>query len=551
MRISGLLCLSACALLARAPEALAQRVASAKPVAKSSPAPAGKQTSDSGDAAATIVVYNENDPDSPELARYYATRRGIPKENLVALRCAASEEISREEYDQNIAAPLRKFLTANGWWKVRETDQPLERVESSRVRFVALIRGVPLKIAQTANYPGDSPAGPAPVSTRNDAAVDSELAALGFHQRVISGAFVNPYHRSFSRIREAGLPSLLLVARLDGPDPATVRRMILDSLAVEKEGQRGFAYVDARGLKGGGLAEGDKWLIKLADDARRRGSPVVLDIGEGMFPIAYPMRHAALYFGWYSEHVSGPMVNPSFRFKPGAIAVHIHSFSAATVRDPRHYWVGPLLVAGAAATLGNVYEPYLSLTPNLDLFHDRLRAGLTFAESAYASQRVLSWMNTFVGDPLYRPFKSELDLGSSPPRNEWDAYRDGARQWFENPAQGEKALLQTAERLKSGVVLEGLGLLQLTRNARAEAVQTFARARKVYAHPEDILRSTIHEVFQLRGLGKTGEALALTRRQLEMYGNSPAGEMLRILERELAPPPLAPVAAPPAPKPGP
>ena len=51
---------------------------------------------------------------------------------------------------------------------------------------------------------------------------------------------------------------------------------------------------------------------------------------------------------------------------------------------------------GAAATLGNVYEPYLTLTPHLDVFHDRLCAGFTFAEASYMSQRVLSWMTTSV-----------------------------------------------------------------------------------------------------------------------------------------------------------
>ena len=57
-----------------------------------------------------------------------------------------------------------------------------------------------------------------------------------------------------------------------------------------------------------------------------------------------------------------------------------------------------------------------ALTPHLDIFHDRLRAGFTFAESAYMSQRVLSWMTTFVGDPLYRPFKGAASSRKSRPR---------------------------------------------------------------------------------------------------------------------------------------
>jgi hypothetical protein len=77
------------------------------------------------------------------------------------------------------------------------------------------------------------------------------------------------------------------------------------------------------------------------------------------------------------------------------------------------FWVGPLIRRGAAATLGNVYEPFLQLTPMLDLFYDRLVNGLTFAESAYAALREVSWMTTIVGDPLYRPFSLDQIFGNS------------------------------------------------------------------------------------------------------------------------------------------
>jgi hypothetical protein len=135
----------------------------------------------------------------------------------------------------------------------------------------------------------------------------------------------NPYFGSSARFADANLPALLLVCRLDAPNAATVKRMITDGIAAEQIGLRGFAYVDARGIKDPGLSEGDKWLLNLAADARRRGTPVILDNGEGLFPVAYPMRNASLYFGWYAENVTGPMVRPDFRFRAGAI-VRAHPF---------------------------------------------------------------------------------------------------------------------------------------------------------------------------------------------------------------------------------
>src|SRR5260370_1821894 len=118
------------------------------------------------------------------------------------------------------------------------------------------------------------------------------------------------------------------------------------------------------------------------------------------------MTDCALYYGWYAGTVAGPFTKPDFRFLPGAVAVHIHSFSANTLRDPNANWVGPLVTKGAAATLGNVYEPYLGLTSHLNVLSDRLLHGFTFAESAYMSVPGLSWMPVMVGDPLYRPHAS-------------------------------------------------------------------------------------------------------------------------------------------------
>ena len=40
------------------------------------------------DAGATVVIYNEADRESGDLARFYASRRAIPKEQIVGLKCS-------------------------------------------------------------------------------------------------------------------------------------------------------------------------------------------------------------------------------------------------------------------------------------------------------------------------------------------------------------------------------------------------------------------------------------------------------------------------------
>jgi hypothetical protein len=140
----------------------------------------------------------------------------------------------------------------------------------------------------------------------------------------------------------------------------------------------------------------------------RDGWTVKFDDHPDVLPPTDPCNQVALYLGWYTSNVSGPWATPPDRFVRGAIAYHLHSFSANTVRDAGSNWVGPFIAHGAAATMGTVYEPSLGLTPYLDIFTKRILAGDSFAEAAYASERGLSWMVTVVGDPLYRPFRQPL-----------------------------------------------------------------------------------------------------------------------------------------------
>jgi uncharacterized protein (TIGR03790 family) len=479
---------------------------------EASPTPAPTRES-----VATLVVYNNFDPDSVTLAAFYARRRGIPLDHIVGLDCPATEEITRAQYDETIADPLRRIFAERGWWHA-PADGSLP-VSDNQIRFIALMRGIPLKISNMPNYPGDSYTGKQQVLDTNAAAVDSELATLGVRTRKISGPMRNLYFQSFMPFVDTPLAALMLVCRLDGPTIAIVENMIDGAIAAEQGGLNGFAYIDLRGITSGPMAVGDQWLAAAATDLRQYGMPVVWDSSPALIPAEYPMDHAAVYLGWYAGSVEGPMAREDFQFVPGAIAVHIHSFSAATLRDPRANWAAPLLAHGAAATLGNVYEPYLALTPHLDVFVDRLRNGLNFAESAYASEPVLSWMTTFVGDPLYRPFP-EIDEDASgsraKPEIEYAAYKEGAHAWYEKGrAAGERQLEASAQKLQSGIVWEGLGLLQWSVPDDEAALASFRQAQKCYGSTEDGLRTVLHQVEILKAENKGGEARALAAKTLD------------------------------------
>ena len=489
-------------------------------------------------AQSTIVVYNQSEPESVSLAKFYAQQRGIPRDHLVALNCSTEEDVSRDDYEATIAEPLREAFRQRKWWKFRQDASDKEQIADSSIRFVALIRGVPLKIRPTAQtYPGDTP-GAGPIVAHNEASVDSELSVLGFNLNQISGAVPNPYFQNFRGVRDFESGTLLLVCRLDGPTPEIVRRMITDSIAAEKTGLWGRAFVDGSHRSAPGAELGDKWLSDILTQLHKTGIPVVFDDAPATFPDGFPMNDCALYYGWYAGGICGPMNQPGFRFVPGAIAVHIHSFSASTLRDPNAGWVAPLIARGAAASTGNVYEPYLQLTPHLDILNDRLLHGFTFGESAYMALPALSWMTVMVGDPLYRPYSSWVPIDATRDKSSsaqpWKAYHDFALKNESQPVSEYRTLAhQLALRTRNGPMLEDLALMEEAEGKFASANGYLQQARTCYRKRDDILRVVIEQAETLLKDYKTRRALDLIRNVLRVVPDSPATALLRKMERDV------------------
>ena len=366
------------------------------------------------------MVYNANDPDSRSLAQYYAVRRHIPSDRVFSLSTPLTEEITRADYENTIRGPLIAHFCEKNWLTRQDTQLQLGNrtlglltATRNEIWAIVLMRGIPLKIAPDPSE--ESSMEDLPVFQTNAAAVDSELALLPVFGLPKGGFVANPFFDS----QAAGLHhpnaewarQLILVTRLDGPTPADVRRMIDDSIYAERHRLAGLAVIDARGIAdaASSYGSGDEWLRHSRDALLAEGWKVQFDNLPDVLPSTDPCNQVAFYLGWYTDHATGPWVTPPNRFVPGAIAYHLYSFSAATVRSDKENWVGPMISRGADATMGAVYEPYLGLTPHLDIFTRRLLQGDYFAEAAYASEPGLSWMITVVGDPLYRPFRQPID----------------------------------------------------------------------------------------------------------------------------------------------
>jgi uncharacterized protein (TIGR03790 family) len=249
---------------------------------------------------------------------------------------------------------------------------------------------------------------------RAGAAVDSELTLIMAGRYQAAGWLPNPFNLGFERL--PGIARIrartLMVGRLDGPTPAIARRLVDDALEGEKTGLSGVFYLDARGLTGqaapGNYVWFDRHLLRLADLLRKYSDmKVVLDKQPGVLPPG-SCPDAALYCGWYSL---GKYV-PAFTWKRGAVAYHVASAEATTLRRPgATVWCKRLLEAGVAATLGPVAEPYLISFPLPDRFFPLLMTGKsTLLEVYFHTVPQVSWMQILIGDPLYQPFKGRPAL---------------------------------------------------------------------------------------------------------------------------------------------
>jgi uncharacterized protein (TIGR03790 family) len=366
-----------------------------------------------------LIVYNEDVPESKPLADYYAQKRGVPTNQVCAVHVRGAETITRREFNEQLRDPITRFMIRHGLLaqEPRTVEDPfLGPVPSlqtvgCRISYVVLMYGVPLRIETDATLVERAKdLNVRKEFKRDEASVESELALLPTVNYSVLGPMSNPFFESTAESFGAPLNrQMLLVGRLDGPDPATVRRMIDDALTAEYYGLQGRAYFDAQGIHEKGYEAGDQWIVASCQMFRDAGYECDLDERPEIFNRDYPMTDAAIYAGWYTAGVSGPFLRSDFQFKTGAIAYHIHSSSAASIHTRSDFWVGPLLARGAAATMGNVYEPYLQLTPHIDLFFKRLLNSGLFLEAGYGSEPALSWQTTFVGDPLYAPFKTSLD----------------------------------------------------------------------------------------------------------------------------------------------
>jgi uncharacterized protein (TIGR03790 family) len=329
-----------------------------------------------------LLLVNHDTPISSEVAQMYQKRRGVPANNVLTLAMGTKREITRQQYQTQIAEPVKKFLQSR-----------------PGIRCILTTAGIPYTM-QALNDEG--------------AAVDNELATvLRDPRKSQAGELPNPLFLYGSNVYGLSNPrqaKMIFVARLDGPDIKTITRMVDDAVAAEKTGLAGPVYGDARGIQtavGYGIADAS---IRAAIDIfAGAGFETSLDLNDATWTapsgsVSDEAAGAAFYVGWYKlrdfQNIFGQQ-----GLAKGSIAWHVASEEAVDLWDKNEKgWCVNLLRRGAAVTLGAVREPLITAFPRTEIFAQTLLSGASVAEAYWLALPHVSWNMVLLGDPLYRPF---------------------------------------------------------------------------------------------------------------------------------------------------
>ncbi|MGB2352059.1 MAG: hypothetical protein ACPH9O_10590, partial [Akkermansiaceae bacterium] len=196
----------------------------------------------------------------------------------------------------------------------------------------------------------------------------------------------------------------------------------------------------------------------------------------------------------------------------------------------------PILAKGAAATLGNVHEPYLHLTHHFDIFHDRLIRGFSLVEAAYMALPVLSWQNVVLGDPLYRPY---LHLNGSgeilDDDRDYRIIRLANESWHDQPDTLVQKLRTAAAAKNNGTIYEYLGLWHRFLKNNTVAIAFFDSASKKHIKEADQLRQWLYTADIHREAGNKQTAIQILRDVNERIAHIPESKTTQAILNILDP----------------
>ena len=319
-----------------------------------------------------VVIINDKSSDSREVGTYYVKKRGIPAKNVCHIECPATEEISEDDFEKLIRAPVKSFLAKTG---LRETAD-----------YLVLTKGIPFKTKTWAM------------------SVDSVLMCmdLGLEYKNLKKGVPNPYfgkdeHFSHNKY------SFYLATRLDGRTTKVAKALVDRALAAKPE--KGIFIFDTTPARNSGDYRVYQFDMKRAhDNLIRKGFISYLDESRDFVG---GRNNIMGYISWGSNDECYDMkLYRSNRFRPGAIGDTAVSSSARTFGPytSGQSLIADLIDAGITGVKGYVSEPFVSAIASPTILFDRYLSGYNLAESFWMASRYIVWKDIVIGDPLCAPY---------------------------------------------------------------------------------------------------------------------------------------------------
>lgn len=333
-----------------------------------------------------LLVVNKASDVSIRIAEYYAAKRKIPGQNVVAISCSTSEQMMVDEYDQRILKPVKEAI----------------RKSKGRIDFIVTTKGTPIRVRNGWGYSVDALLA---AMEKMFPAIPDDLTKLpqGYNVAADIERARNPYYGATTKFNSKTF-GMYLVTRLDGYELSHVKGLIDRSIAA-KPAKGPFFFDEADNRRVGGYAQMQDTLGQADQALRKKGFSSLLD-KTGTFQA--PKDPLMGYASWGSnDGAYKKEIYQKIRFKPGALVETFVSTSGRTFNRttaPGQSLIADLIEQGVTGVKGYVSEPWTFALANPALLFDRYTSGYNLAESFYAASPVIKWKDVVIGDPLCSPY---------------------------------------------------------------------------------------------------------------------------------------------------
>lgn len=363
------------------------------------------------DPSSVVVLYNDSQQDSIDIANYYAQVH--PGVRLLGLsNVSTAEQVTQDHYLDVIRPQVLAGIDDN-------------------TAVIVTTKGLPLRIVNTTSNPGTYPGWRGDnygMKIPNDwwkpySSLESELTRIdriGTSEQMGDQSFLlspsafpfDTYHHAANPYYGRGIAfdrtdpvneGIRLTARLDGftvPDVlASIDRAQQSYLVPNSQ----YVVVDDDPDAPGTRAD---LMLRLVQDVLvPAGQGHVFDAGTQNITTAPGNVIGYVSHGSFAAG-TGYIDAQDFDLSPGAVFHTWESFNAYSFQEGANLHgqglAGEWLAKGGTAALGHVQEPKATKTSvaNEDILFDMLLQGYTLAEAAWSATAQLSFVNTVIGDPL-------------------------------------------------------------------------------------------------------------------------------------------------------